>query len=339
MVVEEAQTNRLKEYGLNIKTKYQSDHQLLERNTDGSKNDNIKQGIILEKDYYKGVLLKKENIFDSRILYTYEFNESKEVKCGNCGATSNVDDNSGYCPYCHTNFNLEYTNKDLGSKYFYDLVTKDKSYIIKTYIFDLIVSFIITSVYIVNTSRTFYFFDMLKIAVGTILISLLLFYFFYYVDAMILLPGVRRKKERQNKRQQEFWSRLETKKLDKTTFYNNLLYELRELYYSDKYKDIIDFDIIDYVEFKDIEKDNKLYVDVSIEIRIVRYDNGKIKSKLDVKSYRMVWARQEETLNPGVNEIKCHNCNSSIKIRDKECKYCGTKINYYQQWYLVKELD
>ena len=35
--------------------------------------------------------------------------------------------------------------------------------------------------------------------------------------------------------------------------------EIRELYYSDKYKDIIDFDIIDYVEFKDIEKDNKLY--------------------------------------------------------------------------------
>ena len=111
MVVEEAQSNRLKGYGINIKTKFQSDHQILERNTDKSKNDNIKQGIILEKDYYKGVLIKKENIFDSRILYTYEFNEEKDVKCINCGATSNVDDNSGYCPYCHTSFNLEYTNK------------------------------------------------------------------------------------------------------------------------------------------------------------------------------------------------------------------------------------
>ena len=339
MVVEEAQTNRLKEYGLNIKTKYQSDHQLLERNTDGSKNDNIKQGIILEKDYYKGVLLKKENIFDSRILYTYEFNESKEVKCINCGAISNIDNNNDHCPYCNTSFNLEYTSKNLGSKYYYDLVTKDRSYVIKTYIIDLIISSIITSFYLISTSRTMYFFDILKIVVGSILVSLILFYFFYYVDAMILLPGLKRKKEAQNKRQQEFWERLEKKNLDKTTFYNNLLYELRELYYNDKYKDIIDFDILDYEEFKDIEKDNKLYVEVSIDIRIVRYINGKVKSKREIKKYRLVCVQEEDSLAPGANEIRCYNCNSSIDVREKKCKYCGTRINYYQQWYLDKELD
>ena len=339
MVIEQAQNKRLKELGLNIKTKYQADDKILERNTDNSKNDNIKQGIILEKDYYKGVLLKKENIFDSRITYTYEFNESKEIKCINCGATSNIDDNDDHCPYCNTCFNLEYNAKNLGSKYYYDLVTKDRSYIIKTYIIDLIISTVITSFYIVNTSRTMYFFDILKIVVGSILVSLILFYFFYYLDAMILLPGIKRKKELQNKRQQEFWERLEKKNLDKTTFYNNFLYELRELYYSDKYKDIIDFDIIDYEEFKDIEKDNKLYVDVSIDIRIVNYKNEKIKSKREIKSYRMICARKNDSLAPGVNEIKCHNCNSSIDVREKKCKYCGTKINYYQQWYLDKELD
>ena len=339
MVVEEAQKNRLNEYGINIKTKYQVNDQILERNTDNSKNDNIKQGIILEKDYYKGILLKKENIFDSRITYTYEFNESKDIKCINCGAISNIDNNNDHCPYCNTSFNLEYTNKNLGSKYYYDLVTKDRSYVIKTYIIDLIVSTIITSLYIINTSRTFYFFDILKIIVGSLLVSLILFFFFYYLDAMILLPGITKKKEAQNKRQQEFWERLEKKKLDKTTFYNNLLYELRELYYGDKYKDIIDFDIIDYNEFIDIEKDNKLYVDVSIDIRIVKYKDGKIKSKLEEKKYRLLWARQNDHLAPGKNEIRCHNCNSSIDVREKKCKYCGTKVNYYQQWYLDKELN
>ena len=29
----------------------------------------------------------------------------------------------------------------------------------------------------------------------------------------------------------------------------------------------------------------------------------------------------------------------AIDVRDKACKYCGTKINDYQQWYLDKELD
>lgn len=341
MVIEEAHNKRLKDYELNIKTKYLVDHSIFERNTDNSKNDNINQGIILEKDYYNGngVCIKKENVFDSRILYTYQFNEKKEIKCSNCGAISSVDNNDDHCSYCGTSFNIEYNNKELGSKYFYDLVIKDKSYIIKTFILDLIVSFIIVGIYIINTSRTFYFFDKLKIAIGSLLLCLILFFVFYYVDAIILLPGLKRKKEAQNQRQMDFWKRLSQKKLDKVTFMNNLSYELRELYYGDKYKDIIDFDIIDYEEFEDIEKFGNLYVDVSVDIRIARYDNGKIKSKREVKKYRMRWARQNDILSPGVNEIKCHNCNSSIDVREKTCKYCGTRVNYYQQWYLEKELD
>ena len=59
MIVDEAQKHRLKEYGINIKTKYKADDKILERNTDCSRNDNIKQGIILEKDYYSKTLLKK----------------------------------------------------------------------------------------------------------------------------------------------------------------------------------------------------------------------------------------------------------------------------------------
>ena len=339
MVIEEAHNKRLKDFELNIKTKYLVDHTILERNTDNSKNDNINQGIILEKEYYKGVCLKKENIFDSRILYTYEFNEPKEIKCSNCGAISSVDNDDDHCPYCGTSFNIEYTNKELGSKYFYDLVVKDKSYIIKTFVIDFIVSFILVAIYIINTSRTFYFFDKLKIGIGSLLLCLILFFVFYYVDAIILLPGLKRKKEAQNQRQRDFWDKLAEKKLDKVTFMNNLIYELRELYYGDKYKDIIDFDIIDYEEYKEVEKDDNLFVDVSIDIRIVRYIDGKIKSKRETKKYRMRLARCSEKLSPGKNEIKCYNCNSSIDVRDKKCKYCGTRINYYQQWYLDKELD
>ena len=69
---------------------------------------------ILEKDYYKGpTLLKKENIFDSRITYCYEFKDKENIVCKNCGMTGNLSDFNNGCPYCHSSFNMEYHKKEL----------------------------------------------------------------------------------------------------------------------------------------------------------------------------------------------------------------------------------
>ena len=143
------------------------------------------------------------------------------------------------------------------------------------------------------------------------------------------------KKEYQNKKQQEFWDKMSQNNYDKIKFYNNFISDLRRLYYSDKYPNIIDFDIIDYDNYKMYNKDNKLYVDVSINIRIVEYVNGKIKSSINNKTYTLLHQDLDGELKGGVNLIKCHNCGSSINVLDRECSYCGTKYNYYQEWYIV----
>ena len=60
-------------------------------------------------------------------------------------------------------------------------------------------------------------------------------------------------------------------------FFNNLNYELSNYYYS---KDnIIDYDIIDYIEFNDYKDNNKMLVDVIFDVRIVYYENNKISFK------------------------------------------------------------
>ena len=75
MITEKKHEERLKNIGLNIKTKYKSFDDVLERNTDGSKNDNIPEGVRIGKDYYyRGQVVHKETLFDSRILYKFEFN-------------------------------------------------------------------------------------------------------------------------------------------------------------------------------------------------------------------------------------------------------------------------
>ena len=338
MVIEKAQDDRLKKFGINIKTKYKVGDKVLERNTDDSKNDTINSGIILEKDYYKGTLLKRENIFDSRILYTYDFHGEEDFTCKNCGMKGKVKEFENECPYCGTNYNIDYENKELGSKNYYDYVIKDKSYILKTYIIDFLVSLLIVSIYIIPNSRTLYLFDFLKVLVGTIIVSFILFFVFYYVDAFFLLPSLKRKKEESNERQKEFWKKMNDLGIDKVKFFNNINYELRELFYNGE-ENIIDFDVIDYDEFKDIKIDNDFYIDVLLDIRIVKYINGKVISKREEKKYRFKRLEKYDELKGGVNHRICPSCGSSIDVRDGECSYCGRKINYFQEWYLDNNVN
>lgn len=339
MVTEQKQLKRLAEYNINIKTKYKSNEEILERNTDNSKNDNIKEGIRLEKDYYqKSTLVKKENIFDSRIIYNYEFDNDDEITCKNCGMKDKAINFSDGCPYCQTSYNLDFKNKELGNKHYYDLTIKNKNYILKTFLIDLVFSFIITLIYIKKTSRTFYFFDILKVVGASLLMASICFYVFYYLDAYITLPILKRKKEELNKKQMEFWERMQKLGIDKTTFYNNFNYDLSNLYYSDKYKSIIDYDIIDYNYFNEYFKEDNLFVDVNIDIRLVRINNNKVTSKIESTTYTLKKAKLDGTLEGNINNIKCHNCGASIDITKEKCTYCGTKCNYFQEWYLIDTL-
>lgn len=335
MITDNKQIKRLKECNVNIRTYYFENHNIKQRNTNNSLNEDIKEGIILKKEYYqKDKLLKTEKVFDSRITYTYKFDGSDEYTCKNCGMKDKIVEFENGCPYCHTNYNIDYEEKSLSSKNYYDLITKDKKYIIKTFLIDLLFSYILTYIYIKNTSRTFYLFDILKIIIISTLISLILFYFFYYIDAMILLPSLKRKKEKQNKLQEEFWNTMKNIRITKTKFFNNFNYELIKYYYNDKFKDIIDYDIIDYNEFKKYEKDNILYVDVNIDIRVVRYINGKIKTELKNNTYKLQRVNNSIEVNKKINYIPCPNCGASIDITKSNCEYCGNSHNYYQEWYL-----
>lgn len=339
MITEKFQEERLNNYKINIKTKYFSEDGIQERNTDNSRNDNVVNGIILEKQYYyKNKLLKRENVFDSRINYTYVFNSGdKTISCPNCGNTGSVKDFDNGCPYCNTNYNLSFSEKELGNKRYYDLIMRNRNYIIKTLIIDLIVSFSLSLLYIISTSRTFYIFDFMKVIILTLVLGGLLFFVFYYLDAIITLPKIKRIKEANNNKQIEFWSEMKDKGIDKLKFYNNLNYDLRKFYYSDKNKDIIDYDIIDYNSFKTDSDSNEFYITVNLDIRIVRFINGKIVSNIETNSYKFKRTVIEKELKNEINIISCPNCGASVDATRGECSYCHSKVNYLQEWYLVEE--
>lgn len=333
LISENFHKKKLKEYGINIKTKYFVGNKIYERNTNDSINDDISSGIRFEKDYYIGPrLVHKEKVFDSRIEYTFisKDMENKEFKCPNCGMESKLKDFVDGCPYCRTIYNIDYSEKDLGSKYHYDLVLRNNSYRVITGIIDLIISISISFVFIKTTSRTFNSIDIFKVFIYGIILSMILYYLFYIIDAYVILGPIKKYKDRQNQKQIDFWDRT---KIDKKTFFNNLNFEISKYYYSQA--NIIDFDVLDYLEFNDFIKNDKKYVNVLVDIRLVFYEKGTIKSKY-IKDSFLLQKNPNEILEikDGVNMLKCHNCGASIDATKEECSYCHTEIRYLQEWIL-----
>ena len=337
LISETYQKEKLKRYGINIRTKYIVGNKILERNTNDTVNDNIERGIRCQKEYYiNNKLAHKEKLFDSRIEYTYimDNNINEEYECPNCGMKSPLKDFIDGCPYCKTYYNMDYSEKDLGSKYHYDRVLKSNIYRVITLIVDIIISIIISFIFIKLTSRTFNNYDIIKIFIYGIILSLILYYFFYIADAYIILSPIKKYKDKENKKQIEFWQRT---KINKKTFFNNLNYEIRKKYYSKE--NIIDYDILDYTKFKDYEVNRVLYVDVTADLRIVTYENKKLKSKIITQTYTMK-QNKNTLLNLGTKEniIRCANCGASIDVTKGKCEYCHSEIKYLQEWILEEKV-
>lgn len=333
LISDNYQQEKLNKYGINIKTKYIVDKKIYERNTNGSVNDDITSGVRCLKEYYiNNKMVHKEQEFDTRIEYTYLMNnkDEEQYKCPNCGIVGKVKEFMDGCPYCGTSYNIDYVEKDLGSKYHYDRVLKSNKYKIITLLIDVIISMILSLVFIYVTSRTFNIYDISKVVIYGLIMSLILYFFFYTIDAFIILGPIKRIKDKQNKKQIDFWNRT---KIDKKVFFNNLNYEISKYYYS--LDNIIDFDVIDYVEFNEYSKDDLLYVDVTCDNRLVYYEDGKITSKMVKDVFTM--KRHDDgviELKDGINLIKCNNCGASIDATKGVCEYCNTEIKYLQEWIL-----
>lgn len=333
MVSDAFHKEKLKRYNIRIKTKYIVGNDIVIRDSQSPSDVNIKNGIRCGKEYYVNNVLKHtEKEFDSRIEYTFiTTNQDEEYVCPNCGMRSLVKDVLDGCPYCKTYYNIDYVDKDLGGKYHYDAVLHSNIYRVITGIIDIIVSLILSYIFIKTTSRTFNDIDIIKIFVYAAILSLVLYYLFYIADAYIILGPIKRYKAKQNKEQQLFWQRTH---IDKKKFFNNFNYEIRKYYYTKE--DVIDYDILDYVSFKDYIKDNRHFIDVQVRIRVIYYIDGKIVPKTMVSTYTLVQnPNQQVNLDGDVNIIMCSNCGASIDINKGMCDYCHTKIAYFQEWILV----
>ena len=139
------------------------------------------------------------------------------------------------------------------------------------------------------------------------------------------------KKQRINKAQEKFWEE-NFSIINKNIFFTNLNYELQKLYFeSENFKNVIDFDLVDYTT---IEKDGDI-VRIDVLVREVFVDGGKFKSRQTEKTLRLKRVKREFSLeNLGGVALRCKNCGTSMDAFLTECPSCGTRQNYLQEWYL-----
>ena len=95
-------------------------------------------------------------------------------------------------------------------------------------------------------------------------------------------------------------------------------------------KDIIDFDLIEYINLDFISEDE---VNVRCTIREV-YFNNEITSIY--KNYNVLMKYNYiNNNNESYKVIKCPGCGSSIDLNYKYCKYCGKEINNSTSWSII----
>ena len=345
MIVERSQEQRLALRRVAITSTYMADGKKYIRSTDHSRNDNVQSAVLVEKIYYVGgTPLKRITGFDPRMQYTYlsASPEQKEVHCPNCGYPGSSREMADGCPACGAAFNVEYSDKELGAKYHYDQVVSGKGYKIRTLLIDVFVSFFLSFFVFRFTGRTFNIYDIGKVIIGTTILTLALYFVFFQLDAYLVSGAARREAEKRNQKQRAFWEMAGQRGIGKKVFFNNLLYELRNLYYGGEpsFADVIDFDVVDFLDFElqDGSSGNgEIRVRVHLLIREIRLDGGQITEKKENRTF--VLERKQapvRILAPGMNVIKCQNCGASVDVTASFCTYCGTAMQRYQEWSLVK---
>lgn len=340
IISEKYHKSRLNRFNINIKTKFYDGHIIKENNTNEIINKDIKNAVILSKVYEKNEkVLHIQKEFNPGITYTYIIEDSlkKNECCPNCGYTGQNSDFVDGCPYCGTYYNIDYTDKKYGSKYNYNLILKNNLYLIYTFIIDMLCCLILSYMYIISTGRTFTIFDNLKAIGFGIILAFILYFPFYYFDALVILLPIKIKKKIENQKQIKFWNEMEKKGIVKEMFFNNLNFELQKYYYDDTIKEnknVIDYDILDYESYNYfIDSKNRIKIKVKVMLREIRTENEKVIPRVKEKIFTLIKNEiKEDKIN---NIVICHNCGASIDALENKCKYCGTKFNYLQSWYIV----
>lgn len=326
-ICEEKHVKRLKTNNIKIIEKYKKHLDAKDtyiRSIMDKKIDEISNCIRVEKEFlYNDKSIFKETKYDVDIKYTFldHLKNDKDLECPSCGYTGPTKDFVAGCPYCQTDFTIDYGKKS-------NKVTN------KNYIGNAVPVILGVSAFLIIFSMIYLF-----QTINVILVFLSMFLFLTATILLLINAQYNREVESEN-----LWHEFKTlsMNINENRVFNDLYLQLSEIYYDDSNKgfnNLIDFEIIKYwsAEYDKDEKGNNILL--TYEVRKFFFDGKKItktENTEKVKLYRNQKVRHKKST---VYASRCKNCGSTLDKNKEECPYCGSKNNTTIGWVIDKFLE
>ena len=337
--------DRLRSFGIMIQTEYGDRGKLKIRRSDGSLNDDVESGVILDKKYYQGTALRhQETEFNPGILYSFVFPKFDEdrVICPNCGGVGKADSFSSGCPFCGASYNLEYSAKDLGSRAHADYVSHGKVRLLPLAL-SIGICAVLAILITLLTGRTLRPFDFVKAAAVGVFAGALVGLLWSYVKSKGEITAAdAAKKQRQEAMLGTLQAQLGAVGASLSD-YTNALVSALETYFFDgrpETADVIDFDVLDYLRHTAGRTPaGELLIETEVLLRPVYVKNGDVRP--EEKTLRVLLRKNSaktEALQPGVNFRACKNCGAALDLRAPRCAYCGAPAAF-QKPFLTEKIE
>ena len=307
--------------------KYPKDNRIFIRTTDGKENDSVYKSPKIEKNFYKkGKRLFREKDFDPKTFYTISaIKGDKTHTCSECGYTDELKEFFNGCPYCGANFSVDYSNAKSYGRTYKELFSFKW---VKTLCILLPILFAIASIYINQDIEAII---GAIISIPVMMFATYLFIMIIYTPVIfykiIAYQDVRVNTIRYNK---EIINNAKLIKDVQTTLLND--YYDEQLY--PEHKNLIDFDILDFENFKYKYKNNIQYIVLRLKVRKYFNKENKIK-KVISKEHISVFMNPYYT-DKKQDLRKCPSCGANIPPFKKKCEYCKKPLPTTTLWIIEK---
>ena len=336
------QEKRLGKFDLTMITSFWDEHAVRRRASDGSVREDIINGVIMDKKYYrKGKLIHTEKMFNPLMRYSFVMGGKLEedTQCPNCGWRGKTSAFLNGCPYCGASCHISYQDRQEGVKSFAEKKAKQPELYVGSFFGCMGICIGISLLIVLTTGRTHGLFDFLKgIAFGAAP-GLIAFCRVYLKRVLEITQEAEAYFRQQSSMLQTFETGLTKKGISLDAFFTSLNTEITTRLFGDAPENgnIVDWDILDYDDCRtERTGEGGEEMVIRMTMRILRMEGNRLRAR-ETES-RAVMKTNPVTPDPlrkGAMVVHCHACGSSIDLSQPVCGFCGTPIRYRQPLYLT----
>ncbi len=327
---------RLKKKNMVVEEIFKHDDKVFARTLNGDRNDSVYKAKKIEKNYYlQGKRIYQEKKFDKDITYTITLSKGdSEFTCSECGYHAIEKEFYDGCPYCGASFYLEQGVRQRSLKTAFQEIFSMRKY--KLFLGSICTFLTSISFISLLQSEEYPWFIALFMMIAVFPTMLMCLHLLF---TLFLLPYLFIKVVTYHNLRSDIIM-IDRVQMDNQKIIRDLNYQLLSNYYDEKvfpqYQDLIDFEILEYENYKVIKKREIPTIRITYTIRKYFEHNGRMKKTQERETVTLI-RNQNYSPKFTMNSVKkCPNCSANVGLFDKTCPYCNSILPSTVMWVLDK---